>query len=437
MAVVPHRRSLLSSQARVQVPWVNVTLGKYTFGVRNKRHASMQKNADGFYVKGVNTKYFPDFITGMSVKKINGRVNTYTLNISYPVTQFDDPNFFEKVLSSISKTRQIAFSYGDATQPNYVYKDQTAIITKVTSSFNLQGSSIQYTITAVSNGILAESGSYTFEKRKGKPSQIIKQMFLNTTYGLQALFTGMGPDNLDLLIAGDDAEVEIHAKANVSALQYITYLASCMLPAGSTKVDISKDIYILTVHDQSVYDTLYNDNQAHGGPYFKITKTGYGQEHSDAYVVDVGYNTSTIVTNFQVDKNENYSIFYDYQAQLTQEKYVKKLNQKGQWEQVYMPPSTSFNQHYETRAEDISWWTKITRFPITASITIQGLLRPAHLLTYLRLNVIFPGGKKHIASGLYIVTQQLDQVDQQGYRTTLQLTKIQGQEDLSLGDTRL
>ena len=78
----------------------------------------------------------------------------------------------------------------------------------------------------------------------------------------------------------------------------------------------------------------------------------------------------------------------------------------------------------------INWWTKITKYPINASITIQGLIRPAQLMTYLRLNVIFPGGgegiRKHISSGLYIITKQVDRIDTSGYKTTLSLTKIAG-----------
>ena len=48
------------------------------------------------------------------------------------------------------------------------------------------------------------------------------------------------------------------------------------------------------------------------------------------------------------------------------------------------------------------------------------------LMSYVRVNVIFPGGHKHISSGLYIVTKQADQIDGNGYKTTLSLTKING-----------
>ncbi len=49
-------------------------------------------------------------------------------------------------------------------------------------------------------------------------------------------------------------------------------------------------------------------------------------------------------------------------------------------------------------------------------------------MTRLRLNVIFPGGRKHISSGLYLVTQQKDSINNSGYRTTLQLVKITGDD---------
>ena len=58
------------------------------------------------------------------------------------------------------------------------------------------------------------------------------------------------------------------------------------------------------------------------------------------------------------------------------------------------------------------------------------MLRPASLMQYLRLNVIFPGGNKHIASGLYIVTGQRDEISANGYQTTLSLTKIGGDNTL-------
>ena len=204
-----------------------------------------------------------------------------------------------------------------------------------------------------------------------------------------------------------------------------------MVPDGKTIGNISNAIYILTLHDDTTYDRAFevdpvvNDLQL-VGPYFKVTRTSYLTEQSDAYNIDVGYNTATIVSNFQINKNENYSIFYDYQKQLNNVSYVRRLNSEGNWEDVYAPAITSNNVQFETRSEDISWMTKITKYPISATITIQGLLRPATLMSYVRLNVVFPGGNKHISSGLYLVTRQVDRIDGSGYKTTLSLTRISG-----------
>ena len=445
MAIIPTaRRSLLSSQARVQAPFIKVTIGTYTFGIYSRTNATVKDDA-GFYTNA-HIQY-PNYVQSLQVTKINGQVNKYTLNIQYPVRQFDNPNFFEKVFSSVSKSRKIVFSYGDSSMPSYIYKDEEAIITDIQTNFNFGSNGggmtpvIGYTISAVSGAALGKAGSFTFmNSGKKKPSDEIKRILLDRKYGLADLFTGVNSSNINKLIAGDDKAVALDSKQNISALDYITYLAGCMLPAGSNQSDTSKDIYILTIHDDTTYDRVYTDREIIDGkeiigPYLKVTRTSYANEQSDAYEIDIGYPSATIVTNFQVDNNENYSLYYDYNKKLNPEEYVRRLNDQGEWEDVYAPSFTSRNELFETRAEDISWYTKLTKFPVSATITIQGLLRPATLMTYVRINVIFPGGHKHITSGLYIVTKQVDTIDGNGYRTQLGLTKISGDNYLDIQNT--
>jgi hypothetical protein len=417
-------RSLLSSQARIQAPWIKVQLGSYSFGVfDNKTKMKFDDDTSSFY-QSFNLAY-PNYIQSLNIVKINGQVNQYTLTIIYPVRVNDDPNFFEKVFSSVSSTRKIVFSYGDSTMPTYVYKDEEAIITGITQQFNLEQSSITYTVKAVSSAIVGKTGAYNFMYSGNyKPSDLIKRVFLNSTYGLQSIFTGMGLSNYDSLIAGDDKEVPIGPKTNISPIDYLNYLVSCMVPAGSTNNNLSNDLYILTIHDDTVYDRAYSDTLSLGGPYFKVTKTSSSIEQADAYEVDIGYNTANIVLNFSIESNENYSLFYDYNSELHPETFVRRLNNKGGWEDVYAPIYTSGNSSFATTTEAINWFTKVTKYPISATLRIQGLLRPAQLMQYLRLNVIFPGGNKHISSGLYIVTKQVDDINSSGYVTTLTITRI-------------
>lgn len=424
MSDLNRNKSLLSSQARIQVPWVKVTIGDYTFGIFDEKTKAWGKKTDGFYTPF--SIQYPQYIQSLEVIKINGQVNKYTLQITYPVTQNDDPNFFEKVFSSVSRSRKIVFTYGDAETPAYIYKNEEAIITKVSQTFNLLGSTISYTVNAVSSAALSTDGSITKPApgKKVKPSDEIKKLF-RSNKSLQNTFTGMKMSDLDILIAGDDMPVEIDSKQNISAIDYINYLAGCMIPAGTSN-GMSKDIYILTIYDDSI--TNADKTMSNKGPYFKVSKVSTTVEHGDAYEIDVGINTSTIVRSFSIESNENYSIYYEYQNLAHPENYVRRINGDGQWEDVYAPTSMARTNSFSTNASDKVWWTKATQFPINATIQVQGLLRPATLLQYVKLNIIFPGGKKHLASGLYIVTRQVDNISSAGYATTLGLTRIKGEE---------
>ena len=424
--LVKERKSLLSSDARIQAPWIKVTIGNFTFGVFDRKLKS--NNADFYLAYDVQ---YPNYIQRLSITKINGQVNQYTLTIKYPVRPQDDPNFFEKVFSAVSKTRKIIFSYGDSFQPAYCYKNEEALITQVKSQFDLVNCAITYTVSAVSTAIKGRIGNFTFVNNEPKiPSEEIKRVFRNSTYQLGSIFTGMNDANLDYLIASGDKAVKLDTKTNISPIDYISYLVSCMVPAGSSLENISTDIYILTIHDDTVHNGADEDTIGIDGPYFKVTRTNYTSEQSDAYEVDIGYNTSTIVTNFGINNDENYSIYYDYAEEIYPEKYTRRLTNNGDWEDVYSPTFTSGNERHDTNSKDIVWYTKLTKYPISATLTVQGLLRPATLMQKLRLNVIFPGGHKHIASGLYIVTKQVDEISDAGYRTTLSLTKIAGDNTL-------
>ena len=426
------RISLLASNARVQVPWVKVSIGNYTFGVFSRTTAT-QKDDDGFYYTTSQVQY-PNYVQRLEIIKINGQVNQYTLSLTYPVTQTSDPNFIEKVLSSVSKTRKIIFSYGDMSMPSYIYRNEEAIITKVKQNFNIKdGGAIAYTINAVSSAALNSAGSWTFKKRKEKPSVIIKEIIKDTKYGLRNLFTGMNHSNIDLLIAGDDKEVEIMDKRNISAIDYISYLVSCMIPGSFTSGQwAGTDIYVLTMHDDTTYDQRAISDLDIQGSYFKVERISYKTNQSDAFQIDIGFgNTGTIVTDFSVTDDENYALLYEYNTELETDPYVTRIDNNGQTYSVFAPTVTSKNDRFITRPEDITWWTKMTKYPIKASITVQGLLRPAILMSHIRLNVIYPGGRKHISSGLYLVTQQRDIIDGTGYRTTLQLTKISGDDSVT------
>lgn len=412
---------LLSSTSYVETPFVIARVGEFSFGVYSKEVKNIIKNNLEYRALQVT---YPNFVDSLTVTKINGTLNTYTLSLTYAITQGDDPNLIDKVFSKVKNDRTIILSYGDLSIPTYIYKEEEALITKVTNSINVNNSSITYQINCVSKALNLSAGTFSFPKLRMKPSDRIKEILYNNQYGLLDIFYGMRDKSKVLarsLILADDKIVDIEAKKSISPIEYLKYLVNCMISVqdvGNNVVNNSK--YTLTI-----FDDIKNE---FNGPYFKtikISDTTNEQNSSDVYTIDIGYPGQNIVTSFSVNDDETYSLLYDYSEKIDQSKYIYRINNKGEMEQIYSPSLTNSEQLMKTTSADKTWWTQVTQYPITATLTIKGLLRPAILMTYIKINVWFYG-RKHISSGTYIITKQQDTISAGGYRTTLSLTRVQG-----------
>ena len=406
--------SLLENPIRVSTPFVKVTIGDYTFGVFSET-SGIKKDSTGVY-KVMGFQY-PNYIQSLSVTKINGQVNQYTLSIRYPITQDNDPNFFEKVFSSVSQSRKIVFSYGDLAAPKFLYKEEEAMILQVTNSFDVQGATIDYQINAQSSCQLATAGAYNFVSSQyvgaHQPSTIIKNLIKNNSqFGLADIFTGMKNMNKVEslgLIRSDDKIVDLEAQTNINILDYIKYLVSNM------RNESDSSIYTMVVVDDTT-DAL-------GGPYFKIVDASASGDSLDTYSIDIGYPSNNVVKSFSVDNNESFSILYSYNKELNTNEYITRIDDSGKQSSIYSPNITSNNDEQITHSNDLNWWKNVTKYPISASITIKGVLRPAILMSKVRLNVLFYG-KAHISSGEYIINKQTDTIDTSGCWTTLNLVRI-------------
>lgn len=413
---------LLSDGIRVQVPFIKVVIGEepntYTFGIFQTSSTTKRDNQGVYKVQNIQ---YPNYIQSLKVEKINGQVNTYTLSLKYPITQFNDPNFIDKVLSSVSNTRKITFSYGDLNAPAFVYRNEEALITNVQQQVDLASASISYTIEAVSSSNLTRVGAFNFQARTAKPSDIIKEILRNNSkYGLLDLFTGMRDMNLVEqrgLIASNDIVVHLMAKRNISVLEYLQYLVKSMKSSNN-----NQDIYVFKVVDS--VDKIFN------GPYFRVINSTDASSSIDCYSLDIGfdYQTNNAVTQFNIDNNEAYSIYYNYSKKLTTNEYVQRIDDNGTLSSVYAPIISSDNTQGITQPEDENWWKNVTQYPLSATLTIRGLLRPAILMSKIDIGVIFYGRPYAGGTGSYIVTQQTDNIDTRGFYTTLKLVRVGSSE---------
>lgn len=414
--------NLMSNMNRVETPMIHVTIGNYTFGAYEK--VTRQRGVDQYGAYQINGIRYPNFINQLDVEKINGQVNKYTLQIYYTIRETDDPNFFEKVFSSVSKSRRIKFSYGDMSMPNYCFRDEEAIILKTKKNIDVNTNTIRYTTTAISVGKLIDVGTYPYfpARKNTKPSDVIKELLYNPNFNLLDVFSGMRNSTtlggLDL-IPGDDLETTIESVTNISVLDYLKYLVSLMKPVSSNSR--LNNPYIIIFGDDTSGELK--------GPYFKIVKTDVNVKDSEAYTIDIGFPGNTLVTDLRIDNDEEYSIYYDYENELHPDEFVERLNNYGEIEEVYAPVISSSNDTFYTRESDKSWLSKLTNYPIKCSITLKGLIKPVVLMSYVKINILF-FGKKYVDSGLYVVTKQQDSIGTNGFRTTLNLLRVSGDDDI-------
>lgn len=406
---------LISTENFVEAPFIIVKMGEYTFGSYTGK---TENRALGSAAKVT----YPNCMKGLTVVKINGQVNTYTLQMTYAITENDDPNMIEKVFSSIKDSREMTLTYGDWNNPSTIYREETALITSIKSNVSMSSSKIDYTISGVSNALNLNAALYDFPERNAKPSDVIKELLYSSNYGMQNVFTGM-INKKDVsnnnLIASDDKVVTIPAKSSTSVLDYTSYLVEHMSSTANKDESMVKD----SIYQMCIMDDTTNQ---FGGPYFKVKKIDTSNERSTettAWEIDVGYPGKNFVTNFEIDNDESWSILYDYQDSIAQSSYTYRIDNDGNMVIENSPSLMRSRRNKIVHERNKTWWTQMTQFPITARLTIKGLVRPTLIMDYLKVNVLFYGNK-HISSGVYVITKQEDKIDASGYRTTLTLLRV-------------
>lgn len=412
--------SLLTMPALVEAPFVILKIGDYTFGSYVAKNSVYAQRAQQI----VN---FPNYMTSVNIVKVNGTVNQYVLTLQYQIAPGQDPNLLDRIFSSVGYGT-VYISYGDWASPTFIYREEEAIITKLTSNVDFANSKIIYQLYCTSNATSLISNIKNFPARKAKPSDIIKQLLYNdSTSGLLDVFYGMKNKQLVTsrgLIPGNDKVVDIPSKDSIDVISYVNFLVTCMIASSNTGTG--------PIQDSSYYISIFDDRMGElGGPYFKITQVLSKTQtlnSIDTYEVDVGYPSNELVMSFKIQDDQSWALLYNYTDNVQRQDYVYSLDSNGMLYTDYSENLTTSSKYFTTTASQKNWWTNMTQFPIKAELQIKGLLRPAMLMTYVRVNALFYG-QRHVSSGLYIITRQEDRVDNSGYRTTLQLTRIAGDEN--------
>ncbi len=358
---------------------------------------------------------YPNYIQSLQIQKVSGQINRYTINLIYTVRYGEDPNFIDKLLSRTGFTNKIRLLYGDSNGVS-LFRDDEAIITDVTFNESVTNKTLSYTITALSSIIKATGSNTTYASQTAKPSTLINNLFYSNTEQSQALLNalpGMRSSTLVNsrgLIPTNDTTVTTQTRINSSPISQLQYYVDGMYN------DENNSTYIL----------LYMDDTKNefGGPYIKINeiKTYNTETLQDRYFeVNVGYPDNTMVLNFSLDNGVYFPLIYNYNKKLSVWDY--DIDNMGNILRTSVNPLVTNNDFHKRNVIQSNWWKKVTEYPVTAQLTLKGLVKPVILGSMIKVNVLFYGNED-LASGVYMITGQSDSISGNGYTTTLSLVRV-------------
>lgn len=382
----------------VEAPFVELTVGGVTFGT---------------YKRSKKLNSYPNYIQSLEVTKTNGTINEYKIQLIHQISPGDNPNYISELLSS-NGFEKIKISYGDAASGSY-FKEIEALLINVSTSFDFTSSVIRYTLSATSLSYITANTKMNFPEREDKPSNVIFDLLKNKSNIITDYFNGMS--NIQKitqlgLIPTNDKKVTINAVKNKNIVDYISYLTSLM---ENENPDLAnKSTYYLCINDE-VYKDLGNT--------FRIKEVISDSKKVNelVYEVDLGYPDDNMVFDFSINTDYGWSIAMNTTSSIVNYNYdVDSLGQVNPYSSNILINSDLSSSTFGINKNT---WKHLTRFPITATLTIKGLISPIMLLTYVKVNNYYFGNKR-ITSGMYIVTEQKDYISGNGCRTTLGLTRV-------------
>lgn len=394
----------------VEAPYVKLIIGGVSIGTYKNNSA-------------------PNYINGLSVKKTNGSLNEYTINLIHQIYPGDNPNYIDNLISA-NGYNKIVIEYGDA-EGGVSFNNVNALLTGVKSNFDFFNNCINYTLTATSSSIASSVVRRNYPAVTAQPSSLIRNM-LYTTRELLEYFPGM--ENRSLvesknLIPSNDIEVELDSADNCTPLNYLNILVSSMT-SNTSKNNINDSVYYLNIND---------DSSLLGGSYFQIKqiKTNLNRINSSLiYEVDVGYPENDIVYDFTVNTDYAWPLAYEYSGGFNTYNY--NIDNAGNLTNDKNITSNlkSITNTKGANVRDKNWWTNITEFPITATLTVKGLSTYTLLLNYIKINVLYFGAKRS-TSGMYIIVGQEDSLSGNGFKTKLDLLRVGGDNQYLTVDARV
>ena len=389
---------LSTSPILVQAPYVELTMNGVKIGGYN---ASDDK--------------YPNHIVGLTVEKINNKINTYTIQLIHQVRTGEDPNIIDALLNRTGYRNKVKIKYGDSATGLF-FKEEEAYIMDVSYNENVQSANIAYTIKAVSSVSFVKYSYFSYPPVTGKPSTEINNLMYHSgqsSIELQNSFSGMRTAQDAMrrnAIPTNDAVVNIPGLANASPYDRLNQLVANMRDPND-----ATGTYMLSYNDAT------NDASFR---IVEVTRQDTADRNAlikNCYTLDIGFPGNTMITSFALGNDVYWPLYYKYAGKIASYKY--DIDYNGKITRSKVNPLDVDDKFQSKNVESMNWWEYVRSYPVSATVTIKGLMKPVLLMENVYIfSQIY--GQEDLASGLYSIIGQTDTIDGGGCSTTLELLKI-------------
>lgn len=358
-----------------------------------------------------------------NVKNGSGCVNSFTVSIAYVPKFGDDPDLIDKALSFSDRKCTLQYGYGVDDFHTDEYVGQI-----LDYSVEIRNNMLYYTITGYSSitplidsKLSFDAIDSTADSESRRPTVVAKNAIEKylTEYKISD-YKVVVDDNVK-----DLAEDSIEAASDISLFDYVSSilkLARDETQPNTEEVELNERItYTYTISD-------YNNSS---GKSINITKIDPSEEQSIKIIFNWMDKNDNLVIDFKTDFSGAILLNRNYVTQdgVSVDKYT--INEKGEAEKVTTKVKESSYTSGSTSDKDASstsyTWAEAVQHSYTATLSLVGIPCEIPLGTIIEV-VPLIYGKPHHTQGRYMVTKTTDTLDSSGFRTTLEMFKLNAEE---------
>lgn len=409
-------RSRLASRS-VYSMWIKFKVGKL----------NIDTSSQSLY--GTSANYM---LSLENVKNGSGSANSFTISIAYVPKPGEDADFIDKELSFSDRKCTLQYGYDNA--PDKLYTDEY-VGQILDYSVEIRNGMLYYTITGYSgvvpiienklsfDTITVDSGEENNSAASGsdktRPSQVVKKAIEDTfkKYNIKDYTVKIEKDVKDL------PEEKIEGVSDVTLFQYVDSVLA------QARDETQPDLSTVELSDKIIYTYVINDTATDKN--ITIIKQNPKAKQSIKIVFNWMDRNDSLVIDFKTEFKGAILLNRDYANKNGEEIQKYTLDDKGDpvvvKSNVNEESYTSGNTADKDAARESTTWARAVQHSYKATLVLQGM--PCEIPIGTMIEVIpLIYGKPHHTQGTYMVTKTTDSLDTGGFRTTLELVKMNAEE---------